>query len=84
MYTLKTALQFDHTLFMLGTFDLIDELMIGSVTSKTITADTRAVLPALHNTSTHSVLPIPVSWFQHAFSQLPLGKVTQLGFVKFF
>ena len=79
VYTLKTALETEDKSFMLGTFQLVDELILGEVSSKVYAHDAHRSLPMLHDTVVHAVEPIPSIWFQNAFSQLPLGNYVLVG-----
>ena len=75
IYTLKTALIAENRSFMLGTFQLVDELITGETDSKIYEHNAYCPVPLLHDTSLYNVDPIPDSWFQNAFSQLPIGKI---------
>lgn len=76
VYTLKTALQCESSIFMLGTFELVNDLMIGEVTAKDFDHNAHAPLPLLHHIeNANKSTEIPDLWFQNAFSQLPIGKL---------
>eukprot|EP01033_Poteriospumella_lacustris_P014443 gene14443-10321_t len=73
VYTLKTALQCESSSFMLGTFELVNDLMIGEVTAKDFDHNAHAPLPLLHHIeNANKNTEIADLWFQNAFSQLPI------------
>jgi hypothetical protein len=67
VYTRKTALKIaNNKSFMLGSFTLIDDLVLGNVNECNILYDASSELPVIAR-------EIPDSWFLEAFTSVPLG-----------
>eukprot|EP01033_Poteriospumella_lacustris_P014439 gene14439-10317_t len=59
---------------MLGTFELVNDLMTGEVVAKYFDHDALSPLSLLHHIeNANKSTEIPDLWFQNAFSQLPIG-----------
>lgn len=65
--TFKTAFSCKSDDFMLGCFEMIDDLITGQVTSKTVPYDATSSLPPV------AAYEISDDWFEAAFAALPMG-----------
>ena len=88
VYTRKTAMtinninssndNFRTSSYMLGCFDLVDDVALGITSFKRISYNATTILPLLRvctpeSSSTISVRMITDDWFRHAFDALPNG-----------
>lgn len=67
IYTRKTAMLSDGSAYMLGCFDLVDDITLSIAKFKRITHDAYAPLSPISEAS------IPEIWFSNAFDALPNG-----------
>lgn len=67
VYTIKTTLESESKKYMLGCFDLVDDIVLGITSFKRIPYDGEASLSLISSSNTE----IPLKWFKDAYNSLP-------------